>query len=335
MKATTIIVLALTATLGAKAQTPSREVMRSTVVEEFTGNRCGYCTRGHAGMARLRSEYGDRFIGIAIHRYNESDPMYFKTYAKLNFQGAPQAMVDRQGPVDPYMGNSTDQLTFGMGSVFKYANAEPATVDVDLKAAYTDDTHTAVEATATIEPLISGERFTIAFALTADSLYDSSWTQYNTYASHSPVGDPFLDQFCTDGVYGQSYANIVFNDVLIASSYNGVGMNTARFPNSTQFNDGEPVSLTHKLSMPAASTPVRAAIKDDLVSVVAIVFSADGNVANARRVAVSTGTSAIADASAAPLGDGRSYDLQGRQVSTSGRGLTIVKRDGQVRKYLK
>ena len=56
---------------------------RKVVVEELTGTACGWCPRGLVGMKMLRDLYGDRFIGVAVHQFNATDPMYTPDYADI------------------------------------------------------------------------------------------------------------------------------------------------------------------------------------------------------------------------------------------------------------
>lgn len=74
--------------------TLAQKLKKVAVVEELTGTKCGWCPRGHVAMHNLSEKYGDQFIGIALHQYNQTDPMYIDDYS-LGFNGAPSAVVDR------------------------------------------------------------------------------------------------------------------------------------------------------------------------------------------------------------------------------------------------
>lgn len=53
-----------------------KDFVQKVFVEEMTGTGCGWCPRGIVGMQLMKQKYGDRFVGVAIHRYNAStDPM--------------------------------------------------------------------------------------------------------------------------------------------------------------------------------------------------------------------------------------------------------------------
>ena len=82
--------------------TVEREFVKRSVVEQFTGTGCGNCPSGHVAMHNMHNLYGDQFIGIALHQFNSSDPMYNASY-DLGFTGAPQCMVNRSsGVLAPY-----------------------------------------------------------------------------------------------------------------------------------------------------------------------------------------------------------------------------------------
>ena len=77
--ATTLLLSAL----STQAQTDqSAGFVRRCVVEEYTGTWCGNCPRGIVGLSRLAEDFGDRFIGIAIHT-GDSEPMVIPTYPSL------------------------------------------------------------------------------------------------------------------------------------------------------------------------------------------------------------------------------------------------------------
>lgn len=43
------------------------EAKRTVLLEEFTGQRCTNCPDGHADVAKLHEQYGDRLIAVCIH----------------------------------------------------------------------------------------------------------------------------------------------------------------------------------------------------------------------------------------------------------------------------
>lgn len=76
------------------------------VMEEGTGSWCGYCVRGTAALAYYAEQYGDRFIGIAVHN---DDPMEVYDYtsnwkAQSGLNSFPSAWINRSMAADPALG---------------------------------------------------------------------------------------------------------------------------------------------------------------------------------------------------------------------------------------
>ena len=110
-----------------------KEIVRNVVVEEYTGTGCGYCPRGIAGMMKLRDTFGDRFIGIGIHRYNDSDPMFITKYKRLAWEGAPKCMLDRGKQIDPFKGSGE-----GIVKDFQEEMERTSAIEVSVSGAIDD-----------------------------------------------------------------------------------------------------------------------------------------------------------------------------------------------------
>jgi len=81
----------------------TREAIKKAVAEEATGSWCGFCPRGIVYMDLAKEEFGDQFIGIAVHN---SDPMEDNTYDAAiadypGFSGYPSVILDRKLLIDP------------------------------------------------------------------------------------------------------------------------------------------------------------------------------------------------------------------------------------------
>jgi len=262
--------------------------IRRTVVEEFTGTGCPNCPRGIVGMELLRQTYPDRFIGMAIHRYNTSDPMYPNRYAELSFTGAPQCIIDRKETLDPLFGSqSTSDYILGD---FARLNAAVAPVDVAVSATWQegtslDSTYIYVDLQADVTALQAGN-YDIAFALVADSLTGTTkvWQQTNNYAgmTASSAGHPALAPFCKGGEYGLSSVLLVYNDVVISSSYDSYVCATA--PTLGQLAIGEQRQVTCTLQLPVKASLLKA-IKAAIgrVSGVVLIIDSKGQIANAAK----------------------------------------------------
>ena len=312
----------------------SRIVQRNTLIEEFTGTGCPWCPRGMQGMANLRAEFGDRFIGLAFHAYNGSDPMYPNYYisaSRLGISGAPGCTMDRKEVMDPYYG--TQQNSRYVLQDFEDYCSVPADVDLTIQSAWTDESKESVKVDINVEALAPGD-YDVVYALVADSLTGTSnaWRQANNYAGYaaSSVGDADLAKFCRGGEYGSSYFYWNFDDVVISSSYNSRGVNRATRIGS--LSTGESATGTYTLALPtkaALREAVDASI--DKVYAVAFILNSDGTVAQAVKMLVpasdpSQGIEQVAVDESRSLAP--SYDLQGRPLPAPRRGQLFI-RDGR------
>ena len=317
-----------------KLTTVDKQVNRSVVVEENTGTGCGWCPRGWAGMKKMRDKFGENFVGIAIHQYNDTDPMYCQNYAKINFGGAPTCKIDRNETIDPFYGSEEDICVD-----FKEALARIATVGVSVTGKLNAD-NTAVTATATIEPLVSGT-YEIAYALIGDGLTGTAsvWKQMNSYYQYVAANvdnDPYLSLFCKGGKYSSTKVTLVYDDVMLASSYNLDNANEAKID---PLQEGKVVTNTYTLTLPT-KTVLKEAIEKagyDKLAVIAMIIRKDGKIENAAKFYLSNDPAGVEGISENKneLKEVARYTIDGRRISTPQRGLNIVKMsDGSTVKVL-
>lgn len=304
--------------------TVEREFVKRSVAEQFTGTGCGNCPSGHVAMHNMHNLYGDQFIGIALHQFNASDPMYNASY-DLGFTGAPQCMVNRSsGVLAPY-----EQ----MPEVLKASLDEIALTDVTVTGTFADE-DTKVNATASVESLVAGD-YNIAFMLTADGLTGTtkSWKQSNYFCKgggryNSQASMPDDLKFLWD--MGSSYVE-TYNDVLIASSYVSSN-NKATLPTLVAYGT---VNSEYSLKMPT-KVALKKALKLNQVYVVALLLDKKtGAIVNAGRARVtgSTGIENVNNSSEATVV--ARYNVNGVQIAAPVKGINIVKMsDGTTRKVL-
>ncbi|MGP1553754.1 MAG: hemin-binding protein [Prevotella intermedia] len=317
-----------------KLTTVGKQVNRGVVVEENTGTGCGWCPRGWAGMKKMRDKFGENFVGIAIHQYNDTDPMYCQNYAKINFGGAPTCKIDRNETIDPFYGSEEDICVD-----FKEALARIATVGVSVTGKLNAD-NTAVTATATIEPLVSGT-YEIAYALIGDGLTGTAsvWKQMNSYYQYVAANvdnDPYLSLFCKGGKYSSTKVTLVYDDVMLTSSYNLENANEAKID---PLQEGKVVTNTYTLTLPT-KTVLKEAIEKagyDKLAVIAMIIRNDGKIENAAKFYLSNDPAGVEGISEnkSELKEVARYTIDGRRISTPQRGLNIVKMsDGSTVKVL-
>ena len=317
-----------------KLTTVSKQVNRGVVVEENTGTGCGWCPRGWAGMKKMRDKFGENFVGIAIHQYNDTDPMYCQNYAKINFGGAPTCKIDRNETIDPFYGSEEDICVD-----FKEALARIATVGISVTGKLNAD-NTAVTATATIEPLVSGT-YEIAYVLIGDGLTGTAsvWKQMNSYYQYVAANvdnDPYLSLFCKGGKYSSTKVTLVYDDVMLASSYNLENANEAKID---PLQEGKVVTNTYTLTLPTKPVLKEAIEKAgyDKLAVIAMIIRNDGKIENAAKFYLSNDPAGVEGISEnkSELKEVARYTIDGRRISTPQRGLNIVKMsDGSTVKVL-
>ncbi len=314
--------------------TVSNFIVRGVVIEEYTGTGCGWCPRGIVGMEKMRKAFGDKFVGIGIHQYNSSDPMYLtpSSYASLGFTGAPSCAINRKAIIDPYYGTNEDIL-----DDFSAELAIPAEVEVSAVAKWNADS-TNVNATATVQPLFDGANFNVEFVLIADSLSGTTntWNQANYYYQYAASQVPEdLAQFANGGKNGSSSVNgLVFNDVALTSSYTS-SKNQAKALTNLKSNEATETSYT--LSLPT-KTILKNALKKNNVYVAVLLINEDGTIANAVKVKVEgfdKDANGIHTVSTAKTAAAQRYALDGRQLNAAQHGLNIIRMaDGSVKKVM-
>ena len=312
----------------------TRVVNRRTVIEEFTGTGCGYCPRGWVGMEYMKETYPESFIGIAFHKYNSTDPMYYANYPMLGLSGAPGCVVDRKLECDPFYGNSNDD--YGIAAEFERLNAEVPSVDVSCTAKWNDD-QTSVLINAGVEFLVAPENnVSLVYVLTADGLSSSatSWQQANYYYNTPASSLGAIGMFGAGGTYGKSSVKLVFNDVVIGSSYDSDGNNQGNRLKRTIISVGSLYGGEYTIDQPSKASLRNALKKDRLTGVVLVVDDNTGFILNAAKAHVEA-PDAVRGVENTIMGQDVRYNMAGQQITAPQRGVNILRGvDGQIRKVL-
>lgn len=305
--------------------TLAKEFQKVSVVEECTGTGCGWCPRGHVGMRLVGEQYGDNVICMAAHMYNSTDPMYVSSYYYTvnEFGGAPTSIVNRNTDfVDPY---------YDMPSLVAESYAELPVAAVNVVGMFNED-QTKVTAYGSVESLVTGSNYDLAYVLLADGLKGTTnaWKQSNYYAQYTKtqVGDENLNDFCD---MGSTFA-MTFNDVIIAHSYNNKTNKTA----FGGLHAGTVTANEYTLTMPTKKS-LAAAIDKDQVYVVAILTDkTTGEIVNAAKAKVQNYSTAIETVNTgANAKVVARYAANGTQLSAPQKGLNILKMsDGTTRKVI-
>lgn len=302
-----------------------RWIDRNCVMEEFTGTGCGWCPRGMAGMDICRRYLGDRFIGIAYHLFNSTDPMYATGVPNLGWSGAPSCTLDRSGAeMDPYYG-SGDIILDDINARLKL----PGLVDLSGTTAELSEDLKKVTVNASIDAVSAGT-YELVYVLLCDSLAGSTFKQSNYYASYalSQVGaydeEDMIRKFVKGGEWGTSSPLVVYDDVAIASSY------------VSQVSKGGKVTLAKDEKQTASYTltlPTKAVLKNAVqnswkLSAAVLAVGSNGEVANAIRVKINNIDEAAGIQNVVANTEVKEvarYSLDGRRVSANTPGVQVVR----------
>ena len=302
----------------------SKELPRAVLVEEFTGTGCPWCPRGMAGMAKMAKTFGEKFAGVALHNFNQSDPMSISYDRNVGLEGAPSCRLNRGQVMDPYYGTGED-----IADDFRKELTVLPFVGITLTGVY-DKATEKVTAEATIEPLVSGN-FKLAYVLTADGLTgdENAWKQANNYAQFDQNRLPDdMKPYGKGGEFGQKMFKGVFDDVAIASSFSGAAVD---LPALTENNV---VKNSYTLALPTKQ-PLRKAINVEKMHVIAFLLDAQGKVVNAVKAPVKDVLGVNGVIASENIKEVARYTIDGRRINEPQAGINIVKMsDGTTVKVL-
>lgn len=296
------------------------------LVEEYTGLWCGWCPRGYVALETMKETIGDLFIAVAYHN---GDPMAVIRNYPNSVPGLPYAFINRSAGVDP------GEIYDGW---YDYRDWVPAG-DLDVTVEWTDESHTAIKATATARfpEDHTGADYRLSYILVADGLTNARWQQANYYSGHpsyksqmpGELGDLFING--EDPVKG-----LTFNDVAVAvTDYKG---EAGSIP--AEITAGQEYSHSHEFSLAAVNLAVKG-VPEKMRVVAVLTEGATGKYVNCNSSAwmngepfapVSGVENVITDADAFEVAR---YTLDGRCISAPVPGVNIVRySDGTVRKVM-
>lgn len=303
---------------------------RSTVMEEFTGTWCGWCPRGAVGIKALSEDFGNEFIGIAIHR---NDPMEIPEYAPLleKVTGFPSCNLNRSVSGDPFFGSVTGpgvEESYGIYKDVLAQQAELVAAKAGISSEWADEENLILKITAECTLGYSRDTdpaYRLMYVVLADSLKGESGKWFQTNDFHLTMAekyktDPYLGWLTEKG---SIITDIVYNDVAIAAS--GV---VAGLPIQTDgvWDKDEPKvcgSISFDLSGNALVQD-----KKNLKAVVILLDEATGKIVNAAAAPIGIkNTSEFVAIKSDYTNEGTSvfYDISGIRQSSLKKGLNIVK----------
>lgn len=232
------------------------------VEEEGTGEKCGYCPAGTAGLEKFSDLYGDRFIGIGVHCTDifSTGVMESPTYAEpfvnnpaFPIESLPTAILNRRMEQSPTL---FDEIQMTVEKIL----AENSVATTEITSVVYDEITNEVSVrfnTRLALPLTDTDLHAAAVLL-ADNLTgsDIKWWQYDYYSGTSKEqflseADeswwPYMQFYCEYPAQRISPTDLAFNHVAmgIYPDFNGYGC-----PLRSDWTDGEATSSEISFTMP-------------------------------------------------------------------------------------
>lgn len=203
---------------------------KRVLLEENTGTNCQFCPSGHVTIERLESDFGDRFVPIAIHGYTGGS-MFANTvtvpYAQfLGANGAPTARIDRLDDVYSPMGSGW-QIIHPAGGTWYDVVAKQLTkeadADIEINSVNITDDKISIDADVKYAFNCTDMNLNILTAVVEDNL---NGVQNNVFASYQPEDAGDMKDWAIGGPYSGNYTPFVFTNVFRGLSddnrFNGV-----------------------------------------------------------------------------------------------------------------
>ncbi len=177
---------------------------KAVVGEEATGTWCGWCPRGMVGMEYMEEEYGEEWIGIAVHNNDPMTNADYDSWMGDQVSGYPSGLLDREASIDP--ASATLEANF-LNAIEKFAYAS-----IDVMPLI--DENNEVEIRIDVKFAMDMEEdMSVAAMLVEDGLSGTGndWNQSNYYSGggSGQLSGAGLDWHNEAG----SVAGLTFNDV--------------------------------------------------------------------------------------------------------------------------
>lgn len=299
---------------------------KRTLLEEYTGTWCGWCTRGLVALELLKKNYADDFVTISYHN---SDPMEVLPSGSFPspVSGYPGAWIDRGLSVDPYGGEdgSYDDSRFSTLDVLQWRNSMFANADIELTAELSEaEDEVNVTASVTFPYSDDDAYYALEYVLVEDGMSGpagTDWDQQNYYAGETSVSTDLKGI----AAMGDVITGMVFNDVAVGVS--DIGGISESIPQSVTAD--VPVEHTYTFWPDYCfNTSYEPVIQDkhQLYVVAMLIDLNDDTVVNAVKVKVQTADAVgIENVNASqPVRESRFYNLQGQRLNRAQKGVNIV-----------
>lgn len=302
---------------------------RVPVVEEATGNWCGWCPRGIVMMETLAEHFPD-WVRIAVHGGSNNEPMKASTYqAFINsyIDGFPSALINRAMLVE----DMSDNVSYYQEIDDYYASYDSYCGITFTDNTVAEDNKSVHVATTTKFSCDSDITHMLSFALVEDNVGPYAQTNYYAGGAAGSCGG-WEDK-------GSSVSTIYQDVARYIKSFPGIKNSIAEVK-----KNGE---VEYELNLPLNT------IKGDNFRLVAMVTNAyTGEIVNAKQIELSKNGAGVNDimqdaknvtinvVNGAIVVNGAAnvavYTLDGRRVNANdlNRGVYVVKADGIAKKVM-
>ncbi len=301
------------ATISTRLYTLNNPPAHQTLIEEYTGTWCGWCTRGYVAMELLNDTFGD---DVVLAAYHNGDPMQVTSAYPVSVSGYPSASLNRNGVIDPYYGNHDDQ-DFGIKyDVIDCMNTVvPADINVEASWADADKTRIEINAATRFFENNANAGYKVGYILINNGLSGEgcSGEQPNYYTSYaSTYVNNGLEILTT---WPETVSGLVFNDVVVdVSAMKGV---EGSVPTAITYNE----EYITTYSMDIASNKV---IQDkDKLYVAAFIIAPNGTIINANKAQVGAGSAVNTISGDASEVSAEYYNLAGSRVAAPQAGIYV------------
>lgn len=283
--------------------TLSKEVnIRVMVAEEATGGWCQWCVRGLVGMAYMRENYPETFIGIGVHNGDPYVVSEYDSWMGKKISGYPSAIVNRVKLIDP----NSAELEQNLKNMYPFSEA-------GMKLSAKADENGMVKFNVELSFLTSmtDAQYNMAFVLLEDQL---PITQSNAYSGggNGPMGG-FEDM--------PRSVDIEIDDVARAI-YPSVTGSSELVP--AQITRGEVYNIEHEAVLPTIADG------NNVWAAVLLTDRVTGEIVQAAKVSsiegLATGIQQVSRD--AETGIETIFDLQGRRIDSNATGIVI--RNGRI-----
>lgn len=314
---------------------------RSTVMEEFTGTWCGWCPRGAVGIEALTEDFGNGFIGIAIHC---KDPMEIPEYAPIlnTVTGFPSCNLNRSVNGDPFFGSEHRpgvEESYGIYNDVLAQQEQLVAAKAGINSEWIDEENLKLRITAECTLGYSRDTnpaYRLMYVVLADSLKGDSgqWFQNNDF--HLPMAekykdDPYLGWLTEKGSIIRDYT---YNDVAIAAAGVVGGLPIETDGIWTKDEPKECGSFEFDLSGNDLMQD-----KNNIKVVVIILDESTGEIVNAVKAKVSEKNTSDAEGIESDVFNTNSteiYDISGLRKATLTKGINILRHtNGKTEKIFK